>query len=73
VSLPHNAYEQKQVTPRISYASLRPGDLVFYYSDVHHVVIYVGNGWVVSAPTFGEPVQMQKIDMGRVNSYGRPG
>jgi peptidoglycan DL-endopeptidase CwlO len=73
VSLPHNAYEQKQVTPRISYANLRPGDLVFYYSDVHHVVIYVGNGWVVSAPTFGEPVQMQKIDMGRVNSYGRPG
>jgi peptidoglycan DL-endopeptidase CwlO len=73
VSLPHNAYEQKQVTPRISYANLRPGDLVFYYSDVHHVVIYVGNGWVVSAPTFGESVQMQKIDMGRVNSYGRPG
>ncbi len=73
VSLPHNALEQKQVTARVSYANLRPGDLVFYYSDVHHVVIYVGNGWVVSAPTFGEAVQMQKIDMSRVNSYGRPG
>jgi cell wall-associated NlpC family hydrolase len=72
VTLPHNAYEQKQVTARVSYANLKPGDLVFYYSDVHHVVIYVGNGWVVSAPTFGEPVQMQKIDMSRVNSYGRP-
>ncbi len=73
VSLPHNAYDQKQVTARVTYANLRPGDLVFYYSDVHHVVIYVGNGWVVSAPTFGEKVQMQKIDMSRVNSYGRPG
>jgi cell wall-associated NlpC family hydrolase len=73
VSLPHNAYEQKQVTTRISNASLRPGDLVFYYSDVHHVVIYVGNGWVVSAPTYGIPVEMQKIDMSRVNAYGRPG
>jgi cell wall-associated NlpC family hydrolase len=73
VSLPHNAYEQKQVTARVSYANLRPGDLVFYYSDVHHVVIYVGNGWVVSAPTYGIPVEMQKIDMSRVNSYGRPG
>jgi peptidoglycan DL-endopeptidase CwlO len=73
VSLPHNALEQKQVTARVAYANLRPGDLVFYYSDVHHVVIYVGNGWVVSAPTFGEAVQMQKIDMSRVNSYGRPG
>jgi cell wall-associated NlpC family hydrolase len=72
VTLPHNAYEQKQVTARVSYANLRPGDLVFYYSDVHHVVIYVGNGWVVSAPTFGESVQMQKLDMSRVNSYGRP-
>jgi peptidoglycan DL-endopeptidase CwlO len=73
VTLPHNAYEQKQVTARVSYANLHVGDLVFYYSDVHHVVIYVGNGWVVSAPTYGIPVEMQKIDMARVNSYGRPG
>jgi peptidoglycan DL-endopeptidase CwlO len=72
VSLPHNALEQKQVTTRVTNAQLQPGDLVFYYSDVHHVVIYVGNGWVVSAPTFGESVQMQKLDLSRVNSYGRP-
>lgn len=72
VTLPHNAYQQKQTTKSVSYASLKPGDLVFYYSDVHHVVIYVGQGWVVSAPTFGEPVQMQRIDMSRVNGYGRP-
>jgi cell wall-associated NlpC family hydrolase len=72
VTLPHNAYQQKQQTKSVSYADLKPGDLVFYYSDVHHVVIYVGKGWVVSAPTFGEDVQMQKIDMSRVNGYGRP-
>lgn len=72
VTLPHNALQQKSVTNRVAYADLRPGDLVFYYSDVHHVVIYVGNGWVVSAPTFGEDVQMQKLDLSRVNSYGRP-
>jgi len=64
--------EQKGVTTRVTNAQLQPGDLVFYYSDVHHVVIYVGNGWVVSAPTYGEPVQMQKLDLSRVNSYGRP-
>jgi len=73
VSLPHNALEQKYATPRVAVGDLRPGDLVFYYSDVHHVVIYVGNGWVVSAPTFGIPVEMQKIDMSRYNSAGRPG
>ena len=73
VSLPHNALEQKYATPRVAVGGLRPGDLVFYYGDVHHVVIYVGNGWVVSAPTFGIPVEMQKIDMSRYNSAGRPG
>jgi peptidoglycan DL-endopeptidase CwlO len=73
VSLPHNALQQKYDTARVSSANLRPGDLVYYYSDVHHVVIYVGNGWVVSAPTFGIPVEMQKLDMGRWNSAGRPG
>jgi cell wall-associated NlpC family hydrolase len=72
VTLPHNAYEQKQVTRRVAVSDLRPGDLVFYYADVHHVVVYVGNGWVVSAPTFGQSVQMQKLDMGRFNSAGRP-
>jgi cell wall-associated NlpC family hydrolase len=74
VSLPHNAYQQKQVTTRISKDSLKVGDLIFMYSDVHHVVIYVGNGWDVAAPTYGEPVQMQKpFDTpGRINSYGRP-
>jgi cell wall-associated NlpC family hydrolase len=72
VHLPHNALEQKGVTTRVGVNDLRTGDLVFYYPDVHHVVIYVGNGWVVSAPTYGEPVQMQKLDMKRWNSAGRP-
>jgi cell wall-associated NlpC family hydrolase len=72
VTLPHNAYQQKKTTKAVSYANLRSGDLVFYYADVSHVVIYVGNGWVVSAPTFGEKVQMQRIDMSRVNGYSRP-
>jgi cell wall-associated NlpC family hydrolase len=73
VSLPHNAYEQKRATTRVSYSQLHVGDLVFYYSDTHHVTIWVGNGWVVSAPTFGEPVQMQKFssNSGNVTGYGR--
>ena len=72
VTVPHNALEQKQVTRRVSASDLRVGDFVFYYPDVHHVVIYVGNGWVVSASTYGQPVQMQKLDMKRWNSAGRP-
>jgi cell wall-associated NlpC family hydrolase len=72
-SLPHNAYEQKQVTRRVAPGDLRVGDLAFYYPDVHHVVIYVGNGWTVSASQSGVPVQMQKLDMRRWNAGGRPG
>jgi cell wall-associated NlpC family hydrolase len=37
VSLPHNAYQQKHSMPSVKgYASLRPGDLIFYYSGISH-------------------------------------
>jgi cell wall-associated NlpC family hydrolase len=73
VSLPHNAAAQRQATPRISRADLRPGDLVFYYSDLHHIGMYVGNGWVVHASQAGVPIKMKRVDDGPINSYGRPG
>ncbi|WP_422753946.1 NlpC/P60 family protein [Micromonospora sp. WMMD708] len=73
VSLPHNARQQRQVTDRVSRADLRPGDLVFYYSDLHHVGMYVGGGWVVHASQAGKPITMKRVDDGPVNSYGRPG
>jgi cell wall-associated NlpC family hydrolase len=73
VSLPHNAAAQRRATPRVSRANLRAGDLVFYYSDLHHVGMYAGGGWIVHASRAGEPVQMKRIDNGPVHSYGRPG
>ncbi|MET8369405.1 NlpC/P60 family protein [Micromonospora sp. DT68] len=73
VSLPHNAAQQSRVTKDVSRADLRPGDLVFYYSDIHHVGMYVGDGWVVHASQAGQPVKMKKVDDGPIHSYGRPG
>ncbi|MEO3775782.1 NlpC/P60 family protein [Micromonospora sp. B11E3] len=73
VSLPHNAARQRAVTARVSRADLRPGDLVFYYADLHHVGMYVGGGWVVHASQAGVPIKMKRVDDGQVNSYGRPG
>jgi cell wall-associated NlpC family hydrolase len=73
VSLPHNALQQSRTVRSVSRSELRPGDLVFYYSDVHHVAIYVGGVWVVHASRAGEPVRMRKIDVGPIHSYGRPG
>ncbi|MFI7606954.1 NlpC/P60 family protein [Micromonospora sp. NPDC049366] len=73
VSLPHNAAQQSRVTKNVSRADLRPGDLVFYYSDIHHVGMYVGGGWVVHASQAGVPIKMKKVDDGPIHSYGRPG
>jgi cell wall-associated NlpC family hydrolase len=73
VSLPHNAAAQRRAVPSVSRANLRPGDLVFYYSDLHHVGMYVGNGWIVHASRAGEPVKMKRVDDGPIHSFGRPG
>ena len=53
VSLPHSASLQYAGTARVT--SLQPGDLVFFYSDISHVGIYVGGGIFVHAanPTDG--------------------
>jgi cell wall-associated NlpC family hydrolase len=73
VALPHNAAAQRQVTANVTRANLRPGDLVFYYSDLHHVGTYVGGGWVVHASQAGVPIQMQLMDQSPIDSFGRPG
>jgi cell wall-associated NlpC family hydrolase len=72
VSLPHNAARQYGSIPHIARADLVPGDLVFYYSDVHHVAIYVGNGLVIHAPNSDETVRVQGIDLAPIYGYGRP-
>jgi peptidoglycan DL-endopeptidase CwlO len=73
VSLPHNAAAQRRTVKSVSRANLRAGDLVFYYSDVHHVGIYAGGGWIVHASRAGEPIRMKRVDDGPIHSFGRPG
>jgi hypothetical protein len=73
VYLPHNAAAQRRSMPYVSRADLRIGDLVFYYSNLHHVAIYVGNGKIMTAPTFGDVVRMREMDSMPIHSFGRPG
>lgn len=73
VSLPHNAAQQRNVIPYIERSALRPGDLVFYYSDLSHVAMYAGGGYIVHAPRAGVPVSLAPIDQMPIHSYGRPG
>jgi peptidoglycan DL-endopeptidase CwlO len=71
VSLPHNAAMQYHALPHIDRASLQPGDLVFY-SGLGHEAIYVGNGQVIHAPTFGDHVRVASVDMMKPYGYARP-
>ena len=64
VSLPHSSRLQSQLGQPVSREDLRPGDLVFFYSPVSHVGIYVGNGQMVHAPTSGDVVKVSPIMSG---------
>ncbi|MEJ7649195.1 MAG: C40 family peptidase [Nakamurella sp.] len=49
---------------------LRPGDLVTYYSPVHHVAMYIGNGQIVQASTSSKPVYVTTVDYNGNNPTG---
>jgi peptidoglycan DL-endopeptidase CwlO len=61
VSLPHSSSAQYGVGRHISASELQPGDLVFYYSPISHVSIYIGNGQRVSATHTGDYVRVQSL------------
>ncbi|MBO0847238.1 MAG: C40 family peptidase [Nocardioides sp.] len=58
VGLPHSAAAQYNSGTHISASQLQPGDLVFYYSPISHVGMYIGNGQIVNAenPSVGVTV-----------------
>jgi cell wall-associated NlpC family hydrolase len=63
ISLPHSSSAQSRMGTAVSRADLQPGDLVFFYSPVSHVGMYIGSGKMVHASTFGEPVKVSTVDM----------
>ncbi len=73
VYMPHNAAAQSASMTHVSRANLAIGDLVFYYSDISHVAIYVGDGHIMAAPAPGDVVRMQSLDSAPIYGYGRPG
>ena len=49
VALPHSAAEQYGYGTHVAYSQLQPGDLIFLYTPIEHVELYVGNDLAVSA------------------------
>jgi cell wall-associated NlpC family hydrolase len=62
VSIPHSASMQSAAGTPVSVSALMPGDLVFYYSPISHVAMYIGNGQVVHAPHTGSVVQVVPLN-----------
>jgi cell wall-associated NlpC family hydrolase len=62
ISLPHSSRMQSQMGAPVSRSALQPGDLLFFYSPVSHVGMYIGNGQMVHASTSGSPVKISPVD-----------
>jgi peptidoglycan DL-endopeptidase CwlO len=73
VSLPRNSAAQAAATPRVPAAEAQPGDLIFYYSPISHVGIYLGGGQYVHAPATGDVVKVSGVNWDKVTAVGRPG
>jgi cell wall-associated NlpC family hydrolase len=75
VTLGHFTQWQWDESTPVSRAQLQPGDLVFYFSDHHHMSMYVGGNWVVHAPTSGDVVRMTTLDNPYlpISGFRRPG
>jgi cell wall-associated NlpC family hydrolase len=62
ISLPHYTGSQWNSGVHVARADLEPGDLVFFYPDISHVGMYIGNGLMINAPNSAEPVRVEPID-----------
>ncbi|CAM5271739.1 NlpC/P60 family protein [Streptomyces chartreusis] len=61
VDIPRVTYDQVNAGTTVSLSSAQPGDLVFFYDDVTHVGIYIGNGMMIHAPKPGAYVREESI------------
>ena len=71
VSLPRTSRAMSRVGRAVPKSALRPGDLVFFYTPVSHVGIYIGGGKVVNASQPGTPVKVSNISGMPFNSARR--
>jgi len=64
IALPHYTGSLWNSGVHVARNDLEPGDLVFFYADISHVGIYIGDGLMVDAPDFGQDVEVQAVDWG---------
>jgi peptidoglycan DL-endopeptidase CwlO len=72
VSIPRTSRSQYAGLPHVSKSEIRPGDLLFYGSPIHHVGIYEGGGVMINAPETGENVRRNSIHRADFAGAARP-
>ena len=73
VSLPHSSAAQYSVLPHVDRSQLQPGDLLFFYSPIHHVAMYLGGGSMIHAPHTGGVVEIIPVYWDYYVGAARPG
>ncbi len=61
IALPHYTGSLWNSGLHVARADLEPGDLVFFFADISHVGIYIGDGLMIDAPDFGETVKVEPV------------
>lgn len=61
VSLPHSSAAQYASEPHVAQEDLQPGDLLFFYTPISHVAIYVGGGRMIHSPHTGSVVSVVPV------------
>jgi cell wall-associated NlpC family hydrolase len=73
VTLPHQSTAQMSAGTPVSTSELQPGDLVFYYSPVSHVGMYIGGGQLVHAANPSSGVNITSLTSMPIAAAVRPG
>jgi cell wall-associated NlpC family hydrolase len=73
VGLPHQSAGQAGSVAHVPASAAQPGDLIFYYSPISHVGLYLGGGQMVHAANSGTGVIVASVNWGNVTAVGRPG
>jgi cell wall-associated NlpC family hydrolase len=73
VSLPHSSAAQYASLPHVAREDLQAGDLLFFYSPISHVAMYVGGGRMIHSSHPGVPVGVVSVYWDSFVGAARPG
>lgn len=71
ISLPHSSQALARGGQSVDSSQMQPGDVVTYYSDASHAGIYIGDGMMVHASTYGTPVRVAPVNNAPIHNVRR--